>query len=33
MIIRFEQRGDIEKISELNLQAFETEANLVDALS
>jgi predicted N-acetyltransferase YhbS len=33
MIIRFEQRGDIEKISELNLQVFETEANLVDALS
>jgi putative acetyltransferase len=34
MNIRFEQPGDIEKIRELNLQAFETdaEANLVDVL-
>jgi len=34
MNVRFEQPGDIEKIRELNLQAFETdtEANLVDTL-
>lgn len=34
MNIRFEQPGDIEKIREVNLQAFETEteANLVEAL-
>ena len=34
MYVRFEQPGDIEKIREVNLQAFETEteANLVDAL-
>jgi putative acetyltransferase len=34
MNIRFEQPGDIEKIRQLNLQAFETEteANLVEAL-
>ena len=34
MNIRFEQPGDIEKIREINLQAFETEteANLVEAL-
>jgi putative acetyltransferase len=34
MNIRFEQPGDIEKIREVNLQAFETEteANLVESL-
>jgi putative acetyltransferase len=34
MNIRFEQPGDIQKIREVNLQAFgtETEANLVDTL-
>jgi len=34
MNIRYEQPGDIEKIRQVNLQAFETEteANLIDAL-